>query len=91
MTKQEVLKHLCQTVALVYYSIENYDQASDGFCSDCLFSDDPVRFRHSGTTLTYVREAVVAKLKADGFNIAKEFDPITGNEIKEQANASVKE
>ena len=84
MTKEEVIENLCQTVALAYRSIGDYTSPSDGFCPKCPHADTH-HFSHSGDTLRYVREAVVAKLKADGFQIADGFDPETGDEIPQNA------
>lgn len=76
MTREEVIEHLCQTVALVYHSIGDYSNPSDGFCHIC----EPFvqhSYQHSGETLEYVRNAVVEKLRADGVklnpDIAKEM------------------
>ena len=82
MKKDEVIEHVCQTVALVYHSMRDYAEPSDGFCLRCQrrpFRDS--NYQHSGKTLRYVRDAVVAKLKADGYAIDFSFDPITGDEI----------
>ena len=83
MTRDEVIEHLCQTVALVYASIGDYSNPSDGFCRRCPYAGTE-HFRHSGETLRYVRNAVVAKLKADGITIAGGFDSDTGDEIETQ-------
>jgi hypothetical protein len=80
MNKDEVIEHLCQTVSLVYNSIGDYSEPSDGFCARCPNHASPY-FRHSGNTLRYVRDAVVAKLKADGIAIDSGFDPVTGDEV----------
>ena len=79
MTRDEVLEHICTTVALVYQSIGDYTEASDGFCKKCPFWNKPNAFSHSGKTLRYVRDAVVAKLKADGYQIANIYDSETGD------------
>lgn len=91
MTKEEVLRHLCQTTALVYRSIGDYRFPSDGFCDECPFANEPGAYKHSGETLEYIRRAVVFQLKTDGYRIAEGFDPVTGNQLEEQANASVEE
>lgn len=85
MKREEVIEHVCQTVALVYRSIGNYSKPSDGFCRHCPFAltED---FHHSGETLRYVRDAVVAKLKADGIEIAHGFDPVTGDDLQALKN-----
>ncbi len=67
MTTQEVITHLCQTVGLAYHSIGDYSEPSDGFCDEC--ESKGLEFHHSGVSLTYVRDAVIAKLKADGHEI----------------------
>lgn len=80
MTKQEVIRELCRIVALVYRSIDDYTNPSDGFCDLCPFHDNPQCFKHSGKTIDYVRQAVVEKLKRDGVRIAQGFNPETGRE-----------
>jgi hypothetical protein len=75
MNRTEVIEHLCETVALVYSSINDYSEPSDGFCIKCQQRRTKVHFQHSGKTLNYVREAVIAKLKADGYVIAAEPNP----------------
>jgi hypothetical protein len=68
MTRQDVLKHLCQTVGLVYQTLGNFTQPSDGFCSDCPAQQGRGwTFNHSGETLDYVRVAVLEKLVRDGY------------------------
>ena len=79
MTKPEVIEHVCQTVALAYHSIGDYSHASDGFCRKCP-KGKKADYRNSGKTLRYVRDAVVAKLLADGIAVASGFDPITGDQ-----------
>ena len=67
MTKDEVIQHLCETVALVYRSIGDYTHPSDGFCPKCHRALGPSwNFEHAGHTLEYVRQAVIDKLIADG-------------------------
>jgi hypothetical protein len=69
MTRNDVLKHLCRTVALVYRTQDDYSQASDGFCELCPGGkpDSKWNFQHSGKTLEYVRRAVIKALVADGY------------------------
>ena len=87
MKRDEVIEHVCQTVALAYQSIGDFIEPSDGFCDKCPYANT-AHFQHSGKTLRYVRDAVVAKLKDDGYKIADGFDPMTGDEIpKEQSPA----
>lgn len=69
MTKDDVIKHVCRTVALVYRSIGDYSRASDGFCSVCEADLKGFNFQHDGITLDYVRQAVIEKLKRDGFTV----------------------
>ena len=78
MTREEVIREACRIMALAYRSIGDFSEPSDGFCDLCLFSSDPFAYRNTGKALEYVRLAVVAKLKADGHEIAKGFDPETG-------------
>jgi hypothetical protein len=66
LTKEEVIRHLCETVALAYHSIGDYSSPSDGFCDQCPTFGS---FQHSGKMLDYVRDAVIAKLKADGVKL----------------------
>lgn len=81
MTKAEVLEHLCITVSLVYKTIDDYTQPSDGFCHRCPFHDKLENFKHAGITLNYIREAVLEKLKMEGLRIAEGYDPKTGDEL----------
>lgn len=81
MTKEEVIRSLCRITALVYHSIGDYKEPSDGFCDLCPNADDPASFQHSGHTLTWLRQAAVEKLKREGYSIANRFDPETGEEI----------
>jgi hypothetical protein len=62
-TKDEVIRHLCQTVGMAFHAIGDYSEPSDCFCCD---NDGTFGFQHSGKLLEYVREAVKAKLIADG-------------------------
>ena len=74
MTREQVIRHLCTTVALVYRSVNDYTEPSDGFCQRCRVENSNLgEFRHSGRTLRYVRQAVVEKLQEDGYKLA--FDP----------------
>lgn len=79
MTKEEVLKHLCKTVSLVYHSIGDYNYASDGFCEDCpaIKYPDLFDFRHEGVTLEYVREAVIEQMVRDGYKIKEGPDEMS--------------
>jgi len=82
LTREQVIEHLCQTVALAYHSIGDYSRPSDGFCDRCPVSRHPhFHFQHAGETLRYVREAVLTRLYADGFKINEGFDAFTGDEI----------
>jgi hypothetical protein len=68
MTREEVIEHLCDTVGIVFHSIKDFSSTSDCFCGKCYTGN----FQHSGKTLEYVREAVIEKLKADGYKIVGE-------------------
>ncbi len=81
MTIEEAIREACRIVALAYKSIGDYRHASDGFCDLCPNSGDPESFRNEGKAIEYVRLAVVARLKADGYGIAEGFDPETGKEL----------
>lgn len=63
MTRNDVIKHLCRTVGLVYGSLKDFTAPSDGFCEDC---KEVGNFQHSGITLAFVRQAVIEKLQRDG-------------------------
>lgn len=68
MTRDQVLENLCQTVALVYRTLDDYSAPSDGFCHKCPASrHEDWTFQHSGQTLDYVRQAVIEKLEKDGY------------------------
>ena len=72
MTRQEAIQHACETVSLAYISIGDFSEPSDCFC------DNSRDYQNEGKALAYVRKAVLAQLKTDGFTIAYEFDPETG-------------
>lgn len=93
MTRQEAITEVCQIVALAYGSINNFSTASDCFCEEgaeariekaegpCVV--DGVRrrmttYRNEGVTIVYVRQAVMEKLKKDGYTICEGFDQETG-------------
>lgn len=80
MKQHEVIRHLCETVALAYRSIGDYSEACDCFCDSGLFSGT-ADFQHSGKTLKYVRQAVLEKLKADGVKIEAGFNEATGDPV----------
>lgn len=83
MTRNDAIKHACETVALAYHSIGDYTEPSDGFCRDCNPSDKPASsYLNSGNALRYVRDAVVEKLRRDGFVIEDGFDSDTGDPIE---------
>ena len=68
MTRDEVIKHLCKTVSIVYRTFDDYSKPSDGFCHECPAQKfHNWRFQHSGGTLEYVRRAVIKALVADGY------------------------
>jgi hypothetical protein len=70
MTRDEAIKDACSIVSL------------DGFCHTCVNKHGPTwGFANQGFVLNYVRRAVVAALKLDGFTIPKGFDPETGKEL----------
>jgi hypothetical protein len=82
MTRDEAIKDACSIVSLAYRSIGDYSHASDGFCHTCVNKHGPTwGFANQGFVLNYVRRAVVAALKLDGFTIPKGFDPETGKEL----------
>lgn len=80
MTKVEAITEACEIIALAFHSIGDYTHSSDGFCPRCqcmpsMYGKD---YRNDGKAIEYVRQAVLAKLKADGFKIAETFDSDTG-------------
>ena len=79
MTIDESIEHACATMALAYLSIGDFSSASDGFCHRCPHDRSP-HYRNGGKALEYVRRAVVAQLKRDGYTIHGGFDPETGDE-----------
>jgi len=64
LTREQAITEACKIVALAYHSIGNYEDASDGFCDECIARG--MEFRNAGGALAYVRSAVVRQLKADG-------------------------
>jgi len=68
MTEKEVLQHLCETVAMVYHTHDDYSQPSDGFCEACMRLHGPQwHFEHAGETLRWLRRAAVEKLVREGY------------------------
>lgn len=80
MNHQEAIREACSIVALAFHSIGDYSRPSDGFCDRCPYSGTP-HYSNSGHILEYVRLATLARLKADGYEIDKGFDPETGREV----------
>lgn len=69
-------------MSLAYHSVGDFTEPSDGFCDKC--PCDSVRgwhYQNSGKNFDYVRQAIMEKLKRDGFEIDAGFDPETGREI----------
>lgn len=65
MTHQEVITALCRTVGMVYNTIGDYSQSSDCFCD--VGKENKPFFSHSGETIQYIHDAVVEKLRRDGY------------------------
>lgn len=70
LTRKEAIREACNIVGLAYHSINQYSEASDGFCDECPELAGP--YQNAGEALAYVRAAVVAALRRDGFTLAKE-------------------
>lgn len=71
LNQDEVIQHLCGTVAIAYHSIQDFRWPSDGFCSKCPAQEEREpgykwHFQHTGWTLDFVRQAVIEKLQRDG-------------------------
>lgn len=85
MTRSEAIIEACRTRALVYRTIGNYEEPCDGFCDicakECGWTATDEGFRCGDTVTEYIRMAVLEKLKRDGYEISKGFDPNTGKEI----------
>ena len=72
---EEVTKRLCKIVGLVYRSIGNYGEPSDGFCRECLPNEmREIHFQHAGLTIDYVENAVRKQLVADGYELVEVGD-----------------
>ena len=81
MTRDEAIREACSIVGLVYYSIGDFSHASDGFCASCQANQGRGwHYANQGIALAYVRQAVLAALKRDGYRIHENFDPTTGKE-----------
>ena len=72
MTKEECIRHACTTVGIAFHSIKDYRHASDCFCTDHVHPG--FTFWNEGIILEYVREAVVEKLRRDGYTVATVTD-----------------
>ena len=71
LTRDQAIRAACALTGLVYHSRGDYSQPSDGFCSTCLAQQDPRwTFTNTGETLAYIRDAVIARLKAEGYTPA---------------------
>jgi len=80
MKRTQVIQELCGIVGMVYRSIGDYSHPSDGFCDKCIENHPGWNFQHDGITIEYVRKAVLAQLKRDGYAINEGWDPETGIE-----------
>lgn len=72
LSREEVIHQCCEIVGLAYHSIGDLSEPGDCFCN--IRSD----FQHHPQTLSFVREAVLEKLKREGVKIDPRFDEITG-------------
>ena len=79
MTIDESIEHACTTMSLAHLSIGDFFSDSDGFCHRCPHHKSRL-YSNDGKALEYVRRAVVAQLKRDGYTIHDGFDPETGDE-----------
>ena len=61
-----VIEHVCKTVSIIHNSTKDFLHASDCFCGD-----DFASFQHEGTTLRFLRQAVLEKLERDGFFVER--------------------
>jgi hypothetical protein len=80
-TREEAIEEACKVYSLVYHSLSLSDEAQDGYCQKCakLQKDQNYpEYRNSGPTFDFVREAVVEKLKREGYRIPKGYCPETG-------------
>lgn len=76
MTKilhSDVIRAVCEIQALVAHAKAEYTLPNDGFCDECMKAR-PGTFQSCGTEIDYIREAVVAKLAADGHAIPDGFN-----------------
>jgi hypothetical protein len=80
MTRDEAIVQACEIMALVQHSIGDYSSSADGFCSLCpaATSHGKWTYRNEGRVFDYVRSAVLAQLRADGFEINSAFSKETG-------------
>lgn len=77
MNQQEAITEACRTRALVYQSIDDYSHPCDCFCGAGITCGKS-SFRSTMDVENYIRKAVLAQLKADGYKIADGFDQETG-------------
>jgi hypothetical protein len=61
--RDQIIAKLCGIVGMVQRSIGDYSHASDCFCVET------PNFQHEEKTIDYVREAVIEKLKRDGYTV----------------------
>jgi hypothetical protein len=75
LTRKEVIEQMCEIRGLVYHSIGNYADACDCLCD---FTSD---FRSTDFEINYIKQAVIEKLKRDGYRISEFYDPESGKMI----------
>lgn len=76
--RAEVIREVCEIVALAYHSVGDYSHASDCFCDN---KSGVSGFRNEMQSVDFVRQAVLEKLVRDGIKVHRDFDAITGRPI----------
>lgn len=78
--QKEVIRDLCSLQALVWNCLDpNATTSSDCFCEKQSMKGES--YRHENLSLEYIRNAVVEKLKADGYTFPEGYEPVLGREI----------
>ena len=67
MTREKAIIAVCDIVGVAFHSIANYNKSSDCFCS--FPKEGEAHYQNDGETIAYVRQAVIEKLRRDGFDV----------------------
>ena len=72
-TAEKMITKFCALQSAVAHTRKDYENANDCFCPESSFKEDPDLYRNDETAYDYIRQAVIEKLKADGFDVSETF------------------